>query len=62
LWIWLSRVQIPSATPPFQALATDACSAFVNIAQQPFAGTEIPAGTNTFVFYVDDGNGSTNTC
>jgi hypothetical protein len=43
-------------------VATDACSALVNIAQQPSPGTEIPVGTNTVVFYVDDGNGNTNTC
>ncbi len=43
-------------------VATDACSASVNITQQPPAGTAIPVGTNTVVFYVDDGNGNTNTC
>ena len=43
-------------------VATDACSASVNIAQQPPAGTEVPVGPNTVVFYVDDGNGNTNTC
>jgi len=42
--------------------ASDACSGSVNITQQPAAGTEIPVGTNTVVFYVDDGNGNTNTC
>ena len=42
--------------------ATDACSGSVNITQQPPAGTEIPVGTNTVVFYVDDGNGNTNAC
>jgi hypothetical protein len=42
--------------------ATDACSISVTIAQQPPAGTDIPLGTNTVVFYVDDGNGNTNTC
>ena len=43
-------------------IATDACSASVNVAQQPSAGTEVPVGTNTVQFYVDDGNGNTNTC
>ena len=34
----------------------------MNIAQQPPAGTALPVGTNAVVFYVDDGNGNTNTC
>jgi len=42
--------------------ASDACSGSVNITQQPAAGTEIPVGPTTVVFYVDDGNGNTNTC
>ena len=45
-----------------QIEAADACSGLVSITQQPAAGTEIPVGTNTVVFYVDDGNGNTNTC
>jgi hypothetical protein len=43
-------------------VASDACSASVHTSQQPPAGTEISVGTNTVVFYVDDGNGNTNTC
>jgi len=43
-------------------VASDACSASVHIAQQPPAGTEISVGVTTVAFYVDDGNGNTNTC
>ena len=43
-------------------VASDACSASVHITQQPPSGTAIPVGPNTVMFYVDDGNGNTNTC
>jgi hypothetical protein len=42
--------------------AGDACSGSVNIVQAPPPGTALPVGTNSVVFYVDDGNGNTNTC
>jgi subtilisin-like proprotein convertase family protein len=42
--------------------ASDACSTFVNIVQQPAGGTQIGVGDHTVVFRVDDGNGNTNTC
>jgi uncharacterized repeat protein (TIGR03803 family) len=42
--------------------AGDACSASVTIVQAPPPGAELPVGTNTVSFYVDDGNGNTNTC
>jgi len=43
-------------------VASDACSGSVHITQQPPAGTEIAVGATAVEFYVDDGNGNTNTC
>jgi hypothetical protein len=40
----------------------DACSTSVTVAQAPPPGAELPVGTNTVSFFVDDGNGNTNTC
>ncbi len=50
--------------PDFTALvvAADACSGSVNIAQQPPVGAQLPVGDTPLTFYVDDGNGNTNSC
>jgi hypothetical protein len=42
--------------------ATDNCSSNLNIRQVPPADSQLPVGTNTVFFYVDDGNGNTNVC
>ncbi len=53
-----------ATVPDLTALvvASDACSASVNITQQPAAGTSLNVGDYTVVLSVDDGNGNTNTC
>ena len=42
-------------------VATDACSLVLNFLQVPPPGTRLGLGSNTVHFFVDDGNGNTNT-
>jgi beta-glucanase (GH16 family) len=54
-----------SATlPDYTALlvAADNCSGTLNIVQVPAPGTSLSVGSYPVNFYVDDGNGNTNTC
>jgi hypothetical protein len=41
--------------------ATDNCSSSLNVIQVPAAGTTLPLGITNVTFFVDDGNGNTNT-
>jgi uncharacterized delta-60 repeat protein len=43
-------------------VAGDPGSSLVTIVQQPPPGVELLVGTNAVTFFVDDGNGNTNTC
>jgi len=54
-----------SATlPDYTSLlvAADNCSGTLNIVQAPSPGTSLSVGVYNVNFYVDDGNGNTNTC
>ena len=45
-----------------EVVAADSCSSSVNKSQNPAPGTLLGPGNYTVTFYVDDGNGNTNTC
>jgi hypothetical protein len=50
--------------PDYRSLlvATDNCSAVLTIVQVPAPATILPVGSQSLTFYVDDGNGNTNSC